>query len=75
MTAPAVEYRQVGRKKESLDRERVEFRADPEWIERVNTEALRLGLNLSSFIRMIVTQHMDRVEDERADSKARRKSS
>jgi hypothetical protein len=55
----------AGRKKENFERGRVEFKADPEWIERVNAEAERIGLNLSSFIRMVMTQYMDKVEAER----------
>jgi predicted DNA-binding ribbon-helix-helix protein len=56
----------AGRKKENFDRARVEFKAEPEWIERVTREGERLGLNLSAFIRMVVTQYVDRVEAERA---------
>ena len=57
--------RMAGRKKENFDRGRVEFKADPEWIERVTREAERLGLNLSAFIRMVVTQYMDKIGAER----------
>lgn len=50
----------AGRKKENFDRERVEFKADPEWIERVNDAAIRLGFgNLSALIRFVVTQYVD----------------
>jgi hypothetical protein len=56
----------AGRKKESFSRGRVEFKAPPGWIERATREGERLGLNLSSFIRMVVTQYMERVETERA---------
>ncbi len=57
--------RMAGREKENFERGRVEFKADPEWIRHVHHEAERLGLNLSSFIRMVVTQYMDRLEAER----------
>jgi hypothetical protein len=56
----------AGRKKENFDRGRVEFKASPEWIERVTREGERLGLNLSAFIRMVVTQAVERAETERA---------
>jgi len=59
------ERRMAGRKKENFDRPRVEFKADPEWIQRATREGERLGLNLSAFIRMVVTQYMDRAEAER----------
>jgi hypothetical protein len=50
----------------------VEFTAPPEWIAEVNEEAQRLGLNLSSYIRMVVTQALqkakaDRCREERDD--------
>jgi hypothetical protein len=55
----------AGRKKESFDRGRVEFKAPPEWIEEVNEEAQRLGLNLSSYIRMVVTQAVQKAKADR----------
>ena len=57
----------AGRKKENFERGRVEFKAPPEWIERVNAEAERSGHgNLSAFIRFVVTQYLDNIEAERA---------
>lgn len=62
----------AGRKKENFDRGRVEFKAEPAWIERATKEAERSGHgNLSAFIRFAVTQYMDRVEAERAAAKRR----
>jgi hypothetical protein len=55
----------AGRKKERFDKGRVEFKATAEWVERANDEAVRLGLNLSAFIRMVVTQYLDKAEAER----------
>lgn len=43
--------------------------AEPEWIQRVNEEATRMGLNLSSLIRMVVTQYLERAESERKPKK------
>ncbi len=68
MTA-TVDRTTMSRKKSSFDRGRIEFKAPPEWIERATHEGERLGLNLSAFIRMAVTQWMDRVEAERAAQK------
>ena len=59
----------VGRKKESFERGRVEFKAPPDWVERATREGERLGLNLSAFIRMVVSQYMERVEADRAAAK------
>jgi hypothetical protein len=55
----------MGRKKTSFERGRIEFKAPPEWVERATLEGERLGLNLSAFIRMAVTQWMDRTLAER----------
>jgi hypothetical protein len=52
----------AGRKKESFDRGRVEFKADPEWVARLNRQAVRIGLNLSSLIRMVMTRWLDEAE-------------
>lgn len=67
MTTLATETRRMaGRKKENFERGRVELMAEPKWIARANTEAERLGMSLSAFIRMVVTQYLDKAEDERA---------
>ena len=63
----------AGRKKENFDRARVEFKANPEWIERATREGERLGLNLSAFIRMVVTQYLDGVEKDRPAKKSGKK--
>lgn len=54
----------AGRKKENFDRGRVEFKAPPDWIERATKHGERLGLSLSSFMRMVVTQYMDKADAE-----------
>jgi hypothetical protein len=53
------------RKRENFDRERIEVRADPAWIERVVREAGRLGLSLSAYIRLAVNERLDRTEGPR----------
>lgn len=40
-------------------RQRIELRATPEFFTRVEGEAKKLCLNMSSYIRMIVSAHID----------------
>ena len=63
----------AGRKKENFDRGRVEFKATPEWTERATRAGERLGLSLSAFIRMVVTQYLDRMEAEQPQPSNKRK--
>ena len=44
---------------------KIEIRADAAWIARVDEAAARIKLKRSAFIRMIVTQAMDRDDNER----------
>lgn len=46
----------VPRPKKNSDRDRIEFRADPEWIAMVNDQAKAWGVNLSAFIRQAVNK-------------------
>jgi predicted HicB family RNase H-like nuclease len=57
--------RMAGRKKEKFDRERIELRAEPEWIERVTAEAERLGLSLSAYIRLAVNERLEKAPPPR----------
>jgi hypothetical protein len=60
MTVATEARRMAGRRKESFDRGRVEFKAPEDWIRRANGLALRMGFgNLSAFIRFVVTQYMN----------------
>ena len=43
-------------------RERLDLRAEPEWIERVRFQAERLGLTLSAYIRQAVTRILEQDE-------------
>lgn len=64
-----------GRKKENYDRGRVEFKAEPEWIERADVEAKRGGHgSLSAFIRFAVTKYMDEIDTRRPPKRRRPKS-
>lgn len=38
---------------------KIEVRAEPEWVERVQYAANLLGLSGSAFARMVITQRMD----------------
>lgn len=44
---------------------KIELRAEQAWIDRVDAEAVRLGLKRSAYIRMVVSREMDRAEAER----------
>lgn len=55
----------AGRKKESFKSGRVEFKADPEWVEEATAEAMRLGFgSLSALIRFAVTRYLAEVAAE-----------
>ena len=38
---------------------KIEVRAEPEWVDRVQRAAAALGLSASAFARMVLTQRMD----------------
>jgi hypothetical protein len=63
----------AGRKKENFDRGRVEFKAEPEWIERAAKYGERVGMNLSTLIRVAVTQYLDQAGADRPQAKAIRR--
>lgn len=67
-----------GRKRQNFDRPRIEFVAEPAWIEMVAKEADRMGLSLSAFIRLCVNeklQAMGRFQEpaEKPEPKTKRK--
>jgi len=41
-------------------RDRLEIRADPAWIDQVTEAARRVGCSLSSYVRMALTERMQR---------------
>jgi hypothetical protein len=45
-----------------MDRDRLEVRAEPEWIARVFRAAERFGLSLSAYIKLAVTERLERDE-------------
>jgi hypothetical protein len=65
MAEPLAGPSTAGRKKESVARGRVEFKAPPERVGRATREGARLGPNLSAFIRTVVTRSTDRAQAER----------
>jgi hypothetical protein len=54
----------VPKRKSRMDRDRFEVRADAEWIRRVDAAARRWGLSLSAYVRMVVTERMERDESQ-----------
>lgn len=58
------------RKPEEGPRDRVDLRAEPAWIGRVQAQADRLGIGLSAYIRMVVTRALE--ADEANDPKIKR---
>jgi hypothetical protein len=63
----------AARKRPNPKRDLIQIRAEPEWIDRVNTEADRLGLSLSAYIRLAVNERMERTAAERPEPKAKEK--
>lgn len=43
-------------------RGRIDLRADPEFVARVQSQADRLGMSLSAYLRMAVTERLERDE-------------
>jgi hypothetical protein len=75
MTTALRDPKDVARKRPNPERDLVQFRADPEWIDRVNAEAERLGLSISAYIRLAVNERMERTEAGRAPKARRRPNS
>jgi hypothetical protein len=51
-----------GRKKE--DRDRIDLRADRQWIARIAVQADRLGISISAYIRQAVSRQLERDESD-----------
>jgi hypothetical protein len=65
MSTGTMEGRMAGRKKESFERGRIEFKASEEWTRRANEAAQRLGFgSLSALIRFAVTKYLDEAAPE-----------
>lgn len=50
-------------------RDRIDLRAEPDFVARLNRQAERLGLSLSAYLRLAATERLERDEasDPRAD--------
>lgn len=60
----------VARKKKRLSEDKVEFRAEKAWMDRLDRVAARLGLTRSAYMRLRLTEAMDR--DERPEPQKRK---
>jgi hypothetical protein len=60
------------RRKVKFDRERLELRADADWIAQVEAEAGRLGLSLSGYIRLCVQERLDRTPEAKQRPKRKK---
>ena len=58
----------AAKKRKNPRRNKFEVVADPAWIDRVLRHADRLALNISAYVRMVVSQRMD-ADDEAAARK------
>ena len=50
------------RKPKGEPRDRIDLRAEPEFVARMQAQADRLGLSLSAYIRLSVTERLERDE-------------
>lgn len=50
------------KRREEPVRDRMDLRANPEFIARVTRQAKRLGMSASSYVRMAVTERLERDE-------------
>lgn len=58
----------VGRKRKtqpSEPRDRIDLRAEPEWVARIKRQADRLGISISAYIRLATTRQLE--QDEKTD--------
>lgn len=54
-------------------RDRIDLRAEPEWIARIKAQASRLGMGASAYIRMAVTLKLEADEADEQSRKPRRR--
>lgn len=66
MTTLIAEPFQMAKTKTTSDqqRDRIDLRAEPEWIARVDVQSKRLGISVSAYIRQAVTLKLERDEAE-----------
>lgn len=63
MATATLEHPMTSNKKTSKGR--LEMQADQDWLDRISREAKKLGLSVSAFVRMAVTEYMDGREQQR----------
>jgi len=61
-TGTAILERPLSPRKTEQPRDRIDLRADPAWIARIQAQADRLGLGLSAYIRQAVTRQLEQDE-------------
>lgn len=50
------------KRRENHARNRMDLRADPEWVARVTRQAKRLGIGVAAYVRMATTERLERDE-------------
>jgi hypothetical protein len=73
MVAGRLSEMPIGRRKEKFERRRLELVAEPEWIARLTVQAERLGLSVSAYIRLAVTERLERDESQAPAPRAKKK--
>ena len=61
------------KKRVNPQRDRIEIRADPEWIDRVLKNADSLGLSISAYVRLAVNRLMQESGPPAGEPQARKK--
>jgi hypothetical protein len=67
-----MKVKEMARKRPNPKRDLIQLRADPEWIDKVDAEAERLGLSLSAYIRLAVNERMQRTAPEPQEERRKR---
>jgi hypothetical protein len=67
-----MKVRDMARKRPNPKRDLVQFRAEPEWIDKVNAAAELLGLSISAYIRLAVNERMQRTAPEPQEERRKR---
>lgn len=66
MSAPATDLERMAKEG---DRDRLELRAEPDWIGRIAVQARRLGISVSAYVRLAVTRQLETDEASQPASK------
>lgn len=52
-------------------RDRIDLRAEPDWVARVTRQARRLGISASAYIRLATSERLERDEASEPSQKSR----